>query len=519
MKALTAFLLLFIIFFQPLSAGWKPQNTDSNNKNDFLSVFCTDSMNAWVVGGSAQILKTTDGGENWETINHGIIDKGTFTDIMWTEDGTGWVSCKISVVNGLNGKIAKSIDGGKTLIPYQIFATEINSIFFKDSLTGWACGSYCTGKPPIYGVILKTTNGGIIWSEQKFYQSPFVDHITFSDSVTGWAIIPTFAVFNTKDAGTNWDSKLYRFYLDHSDVFFLDSLKGWVSAYQYATSEEKARPVIFYSNNGGADWIEKSENIPFSPEKIFFTDSTTGWIAGNKGQIAKTKNNGDTWLIENSGTNEDILCLFFPNSRKGWAVGKKGTILKYTHILDEPGIISPIENKYIDSDTVTLSWNSVRGADYYRINLSRSPEFRESIIDTTSSETKWFTEILQKDSVYYWRVNAVNNEDESSWSEVGKFTTKFISGISTDIPKTNLKIIPNPAVEYLTVCFNLSIADKTLISVTNILGHSVFSTELSSLSTGDNEISIDISNFPTGIYFLRIQSGNYLEVVKFLKGL
>lgn len=52
----------------------------------------------------------------------------------------------------------------------------------------------------------------------------------------------------------------------------------------------------------------------------FFINSSTGWISGDSGTIIHTKNSGNNWIIQNSGTFNNIESIFFLNERLGWAL-------------------------------------------------------------------------------------------------------------------------------------------------------------------------------------------------------
>jgi photosystem II stability/assembly factor-like uncharacterized protein len=64
---------------------------------------------------------------------------------------------------------------------------------------------------------------------------------------------------------------------------------------------------------------------------ICFTDEYTGWAFGTGGTILNTKNGGDTWETQISGTDEYLISSHFYNSNIGWVVGSNGLILKTTN--------------------------------------------------------------------------------------------------------------------------------------------------------------------------------------------
>ena len=54
-------------------------------------------------------------------------------------------------------------------------------------------------------------------------------------------------------------------------------------------------------------------------KSVCFVDSLYGWAAGDSGTIIHTSDGGDTWIIQDSQTQNDIVSIFFLNRNLGWA--------------------------------------------------------------------------------------------------------------------------------------------------------------------------------------------------------
>ncbi len=65
---------------------------------------------------------------------------------------------------------------------------------------------------------------------------------------------------------------------------------------------------------------------------------------------------------------------------------------------------------------VDFSWSPVPGADAFRLQISRDPEFKEIIVDKTLQETS-FSHGNMKPGTYFWRVNCVKKGCEGRYSE------------------------------------------------------------------------------------------------------
>ena len=98
---------------------------------------------------------------------------------------------------------------------------------FFDLNTGFVSGIANIGNPVSYGVIFKTTNGGVNWVKTSFPRLDELEDFTFFNATTGVAFgtsgnvlfsdpIKTI-IYRTTNAGVQWDSvtsKLNRVYVN-----------------------------------------------------------------------------------------------------------------------------------------------------------------------------------------------------------------------------------------------------------------------------------------------------------------
>jgi len=72
---------------------------------------------------------------------------------------------------------------------------------------------------------------------------------------------------------------------------------------------------------------------------------------------------------------------------------------------------------------------------------------------------------------------------------------------------------PNPFNPSTTIAFNLATAGATTFKVFNIAGQEVYRSELGNLKAGRFEVTLDASNFASGVYFYRVET-NGLSATK-----
>ncbi len=172
----------------------------------------------------------------------------------------------------------------------------LSSVYFVDSLYGWAAG--------FSGTIIHTSNGGNDWIIQNSKTENNILDIFFLDRNLGWAI--SWEAFNypfgtytlkTTDGGVNWYSSTFPEESIFSQcILFLDSLNGWMGGKPY--------PIV-RTTDGGVSWTEAViDSAFFSGLPVYdiqFYDSSFGFASGGAidccGIIWQTTNGGDYWYV------------------------------------------------------------------------------------------------------------------------------------------------------------------------------------------------------------------------------
>ncbi|MDD3878245.1 MAG: YCF48-related protein [Bacteroidales bacterium] len=143
---------------------------DTIGLNIPFSVFFTDASNGIAVGSFNFIWKTVNGGEDWMAQDSSL--GGTYTDVFFPVNGIGYVI-------GEQGKIVKTMDAGSTWIPEISNSTgSLRSVHFPDLNTGYVVG--------LDGLILK--KGTNTFENEVFntntelmvYPNPFITSATIA---------------------------------------------------------------------------------------------------------------------------------------------------------------------------------------------------------------------------------------------------------------------------------------------------------------------------------------------------
>jgi chitinase len=103
-----------------------------------------------------------------------------------------------------------------------------------------------------------------------------------------------------------------------------------------------------------------------------------------------------------------------------------------------PILNSPSNGASGVSTSTTLKWNSSAGANSYTLQVSKSPEFIEPIVNQDNLTATFYNlSGLSYSTTYYWRVRATNTSG-SEWSNTWSFTTTTQGTILTGFTGNSL---------------------------------------------------------------------------------
>ena len=141
--------------------------------------------NTGFVCGSLVVLKTTNSGSTWLNLNAPYISFEMNTDIYFTDEMTGWFSTN-------SGRIVKTTNGGANW-NVVLEETAVWRLSFTNSLTGYGCRSD--------GKVVKTTNGGSNWYVQVTPLTENLYDIHFPSGDTGYIASWSGKILKTTNGG------------------------------------------------------------------------------------------------------------------------------------------------------------------------------------------------------------------------------------------------------------------------------------------------------------------------------
>ncbi len=280
-----------------------------------------DNLHGWVVAiDTVLILRTTDGGLTWtpQSVPPDTISRRLF-DVTCFDDQIAWTTGKHNLHAA---EILATTDGGNNWVR-QIagFCKYGTRIEFYDQNYGISVGGD--------GALTVTTNGGAYWeqiftdyAEAEYYG---VSIINTMDSwiCAGWpdtVVTGQGYIAPTTDGGLTWDTLVgYHAagYEDFFDIHFFNLSEGIV----VGGDESNHDPIILKTTDFGATWNPRNApaNIYYLRAIDFVGDE--GWAVGKSGSIIHTTDRGNTWTTQSSPADSTLFDVDFSDSQHGLACG------------------------------------------------------------------------------------------------------------------------------------------------------------------------------------------------------
>ncbi len=416
MKIFLTITLFFILSQNVYSqSNWFWQNPLPQGNNLYgLNVF--DENSALCIS-SNNILKTNDGGENWNLINTGF--PGINSCISMFDINSGLI-----LIDSNN--LIKTSNGGNNWFHFN----ELNNISYPISLTfiNQNTGFLLSHTNVWRGTQLRrTSNGGLDWEIMIDDDSFELNHISFPDMITGYgAGSKNFGqngyrlkLFKTTNSGITWDSlSLYEIGLDPTSLYFMDGSTGFMGSWN----------GILKTSNGGVNWIILNNSVN-GIRQFQFLDSLNGFAVYSNSDLRKTTDGGVNWI---STSNTNINNFHFINSNICYSVGYAGKLSKTLNA----------GNNWIRQDR-NFTTDMLYGVTFSDKNTGFIVGENRRIFRTVNGGLNWT--VTQFDLNLDWEVTVIGNGDSDIWYVTtypnGKILKTTNTGLSWDTLYTGLDVI------------------------------------------------------------------------------
>lgn len=438
----------------------------------------------------SSVLRSTNGGLNWNTIRLSDLYHGDtlrYTTFHFPSNDTGYVVGSVYPPVG-ESYILRYTGGVWTTL--RIFYADIKEVYFPTNTTGYIL----TGSYDIY----KTTNSGDSWYSVNPPGTTQLNGMSFANALTGYAVGDNGVIIKTTTGGES--AALYSVsgsvkYQDNNDPV----TSGYVKALKYDSTNHviitvdsaqiqpsgtytlpNCPPVVLdimaYEND--------EEDLSFVPtyyvSTIYWQNSTHVKPDSNLSNI-----NIAVKRIVNSGDSMHVAGYVYTNNATDYSALKDAVI--YARAAGT-----------FKSHSVSLS------NGYYCVD-SLSSGVYELIVDRMGYEDDLFVISLTNSSL-----NNINFYLQDALVPVNI--------ISSEIPASFMlnQNYPNPFNPLTSIEFSIASPGFTKLVIYDILGREVKVLLAQHLQAGTYKSNWDAGNYPSGVYFYRLETGDFTASKKML---
>ncbi len=269
--------------------------------------------------------------------------------------------------------------------------------------------------------------GGSVLVQLLKHTSPYTNYGLYEEVAltSGWQTYQ-FTFTTSGFSGTTTDVR-FRFwfpgYASDNETISIDE----VSLAKAVALNPPAAPALASPSNGATgvsaeptlSWNGSSGATSYDIE-LARSSSFGGTVVASQAGITSTS-------YDASSLNNDSTYYWHVRAVNSAGSSSWSSAWHFTVHVDTPSapvLIDPANGALGVSTSPTFSWNASQGASSYTLQVSLSSGFSSLTVNEAGiTETSYGASGLASDTVYYWRVRAVNAGGSSSWSSMRSFHT------------------------------------------------------------------------------------------------
>ena len=541
-------------FFKTTNCGvnWSVQTVGTEN---LYSVNFINSLTGFLTARLGS-MKSTDGGNTWSNFQVGY--SGEENIVKFVNANTGYVC-------GKNGPISRTTNGGAVWQPwcsYQLFfGNKFNDISIVDSAAGYVCGeqgwivkcyftdqqnqtaynlggslanlsrisftSATTGAMMGDGSLLFTTStGGDKWDITFCGSNSWFEGTTWLTKLwvyspnswyrelyfPGVGGFPSFSIQQSTDMGLTWTgprnfgSMGYGVgdvfesggvtYLSSSLEVKKNSGSGWSTVYTgstpgkihfadantgFVSTYTSGLKSILYTSNGGTNWITYSTGSTKSIESVYLRTSGLGFIGCDSSLLLRTTNFGANWTQVTVPNNLRVQNIRFSSEIIGWFLGTERN--------------SPYTGRLLVTNNGGLTFQQMMSLENFNVTGYSFVDAQNGFVCGDSGKVLKTT----NGGLTFVSQNGELYPEKYSLSQNYPNPFNPVTNISFSIPLTR----------GVTAEGGRGVFVKLIIY--DLLGREVTSLVNQQMQPGSYNVDWDASNYPSGVYFYKLESNDYSE--------
>ncbi|MBS1492618.1 MAG: choice-of-anchor J domain-containing protein [Bacteroidetes bacterium] len=385
----------------------------------------------------------------------------------WYEQTSGVTTALYSVsapdinnawIAGAGGKVLRTTNGGTWAAVTSPDANDQYCIWGISATTAITTSSSASAT-----FVYRTTNGGTNWTQVFTQTGGFMDGFYFKDAnngiMYGDPVGGRLQVWRTTNGGANWDSTGQN--ITTTAAGWNNAMTGLGDNVWIGTNTTN----VYKTTNFGTSWTAGTA-IQANGYSLYFSSPTNGYLGG--AELNTTTNGGTSWSAMTSIGTGNISGIT-PSNTKVFMTRQATTVNVTTN----------------NGAAWTVAYTSPAGGNYYHITTARTG------------------------SPYLYAVKSLGG--------ISKYggTASGVTNPNTVVDNYSLsQNYPNPFNPTTSISFAIPQNGFVTLKVYNMLGKEVATLVNGNLNAGQHNYNFNASNLASGVYFYKLEAGNFSEVKK-----
>ena len=391
----------------------------------------------------------------WTVQNAGIST--LIRSIKSLDRNVGWITADESVIRRTtNGGVKWDTIPSPTIVPWTIAAINASTAMVSDYSTS--------------AIIYRTTDAGVNWTPAFEQTGGFIDALLMVDQNIGYAlgdpVNGQWTVLKTTNGGGTWQHLA-------NEPAQIGIEYGWTQSFctigtrHFWFGSNDSR--IYRSTDGGASWSYTTTSSALC-SAVSFADSMNGVAGFYDGTVAYSSDGGATW--------NDVTP---PGSGHIWGIATDG---------ERSFWLPRADTVFVSTDrgrTWQSQWASSLGGELRDISLSRDGSILSGWVGSSIGGLARYSEVI----------TFVHREE----------------GVSASLFSLDQNY-PNPFNPSTTITYDLPLEEHVRLNVYDVLGKEMLTLVNERQKAGHHFMTFDASGLSSGIYFYRIQAGEFSQTKK-----
>ena len=371
------------------------------------------------------------------------------------------------------------------------------------------------------GSIYLSSDNGCTWQSNYIPNTGTLNSLIIIDNEFGYIVGDYGKIFRTDFSSMQLEDISISESFHFRDVAFKDYENGVVVGTKQVRIDGRTYylPSIHLTTDAGLSWTEKCFDVRGKLNSVSYFDEENIITVGDSGKVFVSYDNGCNWVSFDLGVSANLYEVKFCSIGRGIIVGEQGTIIISEDGWQSWSIINVPEYYHIKS-VCAKDINQFVATGYMRVRIDGRDFNVATILSSNDGGINWNESFISQRGSYN-SISFCNPDLAIAVGDSGLFSM-YESPSALD--NNNLTLsdfileqnFPNPFNPRTQIKYSVPQSSQVQITIFDVLGNELETLVNEENTVGTYEVNWNAANLPSGVYFYRLQAGDFVQTKKML---